>query len=311
MIYTMNGPIEKHQMGITFSHEHFKWEPDDGLTHALYYNHQYELSDLSERQTVIEPIVKDLRAAGVQTVVEASPPIGGQNLMLLKNLAHATGMQIIPSTGWNAFREMAELVGESYSDILARRWISDFEQGLDTIDGVLIRPGYIKLLMTRGELSTEDRALLKGAVKASNKTGMGIHCHILEAAQVEEILDYVEAEGLNMSRFLWAHADKESCLDTIALAVKKGIWIGIDLVQKESHKERLALLSELDQRNFLSRVLLSSDYDFYDMAKEHGVNHPCATLLTEFIPLVLASGMDEKKVWAMVRENPAAYYDIP
>lgn len=73
MIYTMNGPIEKHQMGITFSHEHFKWEPDDGLTHALYYNHQYELSDLSERQTVIEPIVKDLRLPVFKQLLKRHP----------------------------------------------------------------------------------------------------------------------------------------------------------------------------------------------------------------------------------------------
>lgn len=311
MIHTINGPIEKGQMGITMSHEHFKWENDDALAHALYYSHRYEMADISEGQVVIEPIVRDLLAAGVQTVVEASPPAGGQNLMLLRRLWQSTGMQIIPSTGQNALKEMTDLAGEPLSDILANRWIADFEQGLDTLEGVLIRPGYIKLLMDRGPLNPADRTLLKAAVAASQKTGMGIQCHILEAAQVLPILDYVEGEGLDMCRFLWSHADKESCLDTIDAAAQKGVWIGIDIVRKEYHQDRLALLMALDQRNLTKRVLLSSDYDFYEMGKEQGQSHPCGSLLTEFIPMALASGMDAKKVWSMVRENPAAFYDIP
>ncbi len=42
MIYTVNGPIEKDKMGITLSHEHFKWETDSSYAHKLYFDRDYD-----------------------------------------------------------------------------------------------------------------------------------------------------------------------------------------------------------------------------------------------------------------------------
>lgn len=96
-----------------------------------------------------------------------------------------------------------EVFPEGFSNQLANRWIKDFEQGLDTIDGIFIRPCYVKLLLDKGELSAVDREMLIAAVKASNVTGMPIHCNILEAKMVKEVI------GL----------------------IKNGIWVGIDCIR--------------------------------------------------------------------------------
>lgn len=40
-----------------------------------------------------------MHALGCETIVEASPPLGGQNLMLMQKLSKASGVNIIVNTG--------------------------------------------------------------------------------------------------------------------------------------------------------------------------------------------------------------------
>ncbi len=100
MIYTVRGPIMQDSLGMTLSHEHFKWEFDDDFAQGMYFNEDHN----KEVYKVLHPVMKDLKASGCQAVVEASPPVGGQNLKLLKALSESLDMHIIPCTGWNVLK---------------------------------------------------------------------------------------------------------------------------------------------------------------------------------------------------------------
>lgn len=116
---------------------------------SMYYLKQYEESYCEEIHMAIEPIVKALKEASCTAVVETSPPIGGQNVKLLKMLSDSTDMHIIPCTGWNIPKYLYDLFPKHFTEQMADHWIKDYKEGLDTIDGVCIRPGYIKLLLER------------------------------------------------------------------------------------------------------------------------------------------------------------------
>jgi phosphotriesterase-related protein len=310
MIYTVNGPITKEDMGITLGHEHFKWEEQDSVALSLYYNRDYSVTDVEKDFELLLPILSDLKTAGVSTVVEASPPAGGQNLLLLRKLSLATGIHVIPATGWNAPHEIYQLVGDGYAEILAKRWIHDFNYGLDTIDDVTIKPGYIKLLMPRGDIQKHDKALLKAAAIASKQTGMPIHCHILEANQVMGILDFMEELGLDLNKFLWAHADLEGNLEVIKATHQRGCWIGLDTIRRDVQQNRAELLLKLIQLGLDNRVMLSQDYEFYVEAVKDLQNHPCTSLLIEFVPLCEQIGVEQLKLKTILRNHPAEFYDI-
>ncbi len=310
MIHTVRGPIEAHEMGMTLGHEHFKWEFDDTVTHELYYNHNYDMTDLEADFKVLLPLMLQMKQSGVGTIVEASPPMGGQNVKLLHRLSEASGVQIVPCTGWNAFRHMHKLIGEAYADLLSRRWIEDFESGLDTVDGVCIRPGYIKILLEKGGVSAHDRAMLTGAVKASRATGMPIHCHILEGQYLDAVLDHVFHLGLSPNKFLWAHADRESEVAVIANVIRRGIWVGIDMIKKENHLARRELVKSLLESGVENRMILSQDYDFYEEMKAQPEGHPCTSLVEAFLPLCLEGAIDAGSLKKMMCENPAAFYSF-
>ncbi|HEX3021052.1 MAG TPA: hypothetical protein VHP81_01490 [Lachnospiraceae bacterium] len=310
MIYTARGPIHKSELGITLGHLHIKWDGDEYNSSSMYFDKKYQEEVIKEDLECILPILLDIKAKGGQSVVEASPPIGGENVKLLKVLSERADMHIIPCTGWNMIKQLYDVFPIYYEEQMANRWIKEFKEGLDTIDGIVIRPSYIKLLFDRGVLSKADRAMLIAAVKASKATGMPIHCHIMEAKMVYEVIQVMDAENADYNKFLWAHADMEGDKETIKRAAEKGIWIGMDNVRKGTSPEKFELLSYIISLGYGEKVLLSHDYDFYEEAKRLIKDHPCTVIFDEFIPYCSANGIDKQEMIRIMTENPANFYDI-
>lgn len=310
MIYTARGPIDKSELGVTLGHEHIKWEYDEFHANNMYFDKKYQEEGIQADLKYILPVMLDIRARGGKSVVEASPPIGGQNVRLLKELSERADMHIIPCTGWNMTKQLYDVFPLHFEEQLANRWIKDFNEGLDTVDGIVIRPGHIKLLLDKGELSNVDRAMLIAAVKASKETGMPIHCHILEAKMVHEVIAVLNTEKADYHKFLWAHADEEANRETVKLAAEKGMWIGIDNVRKGTSPEKHKLLKDVIALGYGHKVLLSQDYDFYSEAEKSIEDHPCTVIFDEFIPYCSVNGLDEQEIIRMMTENPANFYDV-
>jgi phosphotriesterase-related protein len=310
MIYTVRGPIPKSELGVTLGHEHIKWESDEFHANNMYFDKKYQEEDIHSDLECIMPILLDIKARGGKSIVETSPPIGGQNVRLSKELSERADMHIIPCTGWNLTKQLYEVFPMHFEEQLANRWIKDFKEGLDTIDGVIIRPGHIKLLLDRGVLSNVDKAMLIAAVKASKETGMPIHCHIMEAKMVHEVIAVLDKEHADFQKFLWAHADEEAHQETVKLAAEKGMWIGIDNIRKETSKEKFELLSYVRSIGYGHKVLLSQDYDFYSEAKKSVDDHPCTIIFDEFIHYCSVNGIDKLEIIRLMTENPSNFYDM-
>ena len=310
MIYTVCGKIEPKEMGVTLGHEHFKWEDDTDKALMRYAERITDSIEDTHSFEMIMPILEDVKRYGCQTIVETSPPIGGENMPLLYRLSKASGIHIIGNTGWNIEKTMFDPNDDSSVERLANRWISDFFEGMDTVDNHVIRPGFIKLLLDRGKLSEVDKAMLHAAMIASEKTGMPIHCHILEAEMVYDVAAILDGFGFDFNRFLWAHVDKESDLEVIEFAIKKGMWLGIDQIRVGTEEERCKLLMDVIDRGASETVLLSQDYDFYEEAVADTVNHPCAYLFKRFMPYCIQQGMKQNQLESILRENPSRFYDI-
>lgn len=310
MIHTVRGPIHKSELGVTLGHEHMKWEFDEYRANSMYFDKKYQEEDIHSDLKLIMPILLAIKEKGGRAVVEASPPIGGQNVQLLKELSVQADIHIIPCTGWNMTKQLYDVFPIHFEEQLANRWIKDFQEGLDTIDGIVIRPGYIKLLLDKGVLSKVDKAMLIAAVKTSKETGLPIHCHILEARMVPEVIQVLDAEHADYQKFLWAHTDKEGHKETIKLAAEKGMWLGMDIIRKGTSPERFELLRYIMSLGYGHKVLLSQDYDFYAEATKSLEEHPCTVIFDEFIPYCSAHGIERQEIIRMMTENPACFYDV-
>lgn len=231
-------------------------------------------------------------------------------MRMLKRLSDESGVHIIPNTGVSITKYAYEIFKVNFAEQMAARWISDFKDGMEVVDGVTNRPGYIKLLLDRGGISDVDRELLRAAVMASKETGLPIHCHVLESCYVHDVIALLEAEDADFSKFLWAHADEEGDFDVIETAVKKGMWFGFDMIKQGQHEEKAALLKQALDRGHERHIILSQDHDMYDEVDKLGAEARCASFFTEFLPLCIEQGVSEEVLERIVVENPGRFYDV-
>jgi len=310
MIYTVTGPMDRASMGMMLAHEHFNWEYDEDFASSMYFNRQYDELHNQKIAEKVMPIIKALKASGCDAIAEASPPLGGQNLKLLYELSKASEIKIIPCTGMNIPKYTYWVFKEVFETHLANRWVKDFEEGMDVIEGVIIRPGFIKMLFDRGKVSEVDKAMLRAAALASRETGLPIHCHVLEAKQMEEVLAILQEMKVPPHKFVWAHADKESNLDTILAVTQKGYWVGFDIIREGTYEERFNLLHHAFTEGYSHQILLSQDYDMgEESGKDNGVQRYCA-LFKEFIPYCIQHGLSMAEMEGLLIENPSRFYDF-
>lgn len=310
MIYTVTGPVDRASMGMMLAHEHFNWEYDEDFASNMYFNKQYDEQHNQQIAKKVLPIIKALKASGCDVIAEASPPLGGQNLKLLCELSKASEIKIIPCTGMNIPKYTYWVFEEVFEANLANRWIKDFEEGLDDIGGVKIKPGFIKLLFDGGKVSEVDKAMLRAAVLASRATGLPIHCHVLEAERMEEVMSILLEMKVPPHKFVWAHADHESNLETILAVTQSGFWVGFDTIREGTYEDRLNLLQHAFAHGYSHQVLLSQDYDMgEESGKDNGIKRYCA-LFNEFVPYCLQHGLSITQLESLLRENPSRFYDF-
>jgi len=310
MIYTVRGAIDKTQMGKTLAHEHFDWISDEDFAGRMYFDKQYDEAYNKKVFDKILPILSGLSASGCQTIVEASPPLGGQNLKLLYDLSQKTNVNIIPCTGMNITKYAHRIFQENFEEQLAKKWTQDFNEGLDVIDDVCIKPGFIKLLLDRGGVNAVDEAMLRAAAIACKATGMPIHCHVLEAEHMPRVIGILEEMEVPPHKFLWAHADHESDLETILKVVEVGYWVGFDAIREGTYEVRKQLIEHAIIHNYSHQVILSEDYDFVEESEKENVIERYCAFFNEFIPYCIENGIPQKVIESMFIDNPAGYYDI-
>ncbi len=275
----------------------------------MYYSGKYDETAVEESFQAILPVMTKLKALGIDSIVEASPPIGGQNIHLLHRLSKNSGIQIIPSTGWNVPKEIYELFPDRFVEQLSIRWTKDFERGLGTIKGCVIRPSYIKLLLDRGGLKVSDKKMLEAAIITSNRTGMGIHCHILEAEAVPAVLNLLKEKKMNMERFIWAHADYDADKTMVHKVLETGAFVGIDSVQEKHYEKCCDLLEWVIELGYEDKVFLSEDLDFYEESMAEG-DMRCGRLISKFLPYCISRGISSEILRYILTMNPSTFYNI-
>lgn len=306
MIHTVTGPIPKEALGPALSHEHIAW--DAGGDHGWYLRRQPGEGDLEPKLARLLPVFADLLAAGCRAVAEASPPEGGPDPRLLHALSTRSGITLLTNTGSflgaNVFpRHLADSI-----EAIAARWIQDFEEGLATVDGTIIRPGFLKVALNEGDMLPLQEKLLRAAARTSRATGLPIQCHIMEARTALQALAVLGQERCDPSRFLWAHACREADFGAMRTLGAEGVWLGFDLIRRDTYHACSKQILRLLEMGLGNRLLLSQDEDLYEQA---GPGHPCAGLFTGFLPYCVVQGLPLSTLHRLLTENPRDFFDTP
>lgn len=305
IIMTVNGPIQREQMGITLTHEHILVDfiGADSISNSRY-----------DRNIVLQkslPYLKQVKLLGCRTIIDCTPAYLGRDPLLLKSLSDSSGLNILTNTGYygaNNNKFIPEFAFSETADQIAGRWIQEWENG---IEGTGIKPGFIKIAVDRDSLSDFHRKLVTAAARTHLKTGLIIASHTGPALPAFGQLEILAREGVSPEAFIWVHALNEKDSSKILRAARMGAWISLDKLNDKNVGEHLNMIRILKENGLLNKVLISHDAGWYDPAKENGGPYRgYTTLFEKLVPALKNAHFTDKEINQILVINPGKAFEI-
>lgn len=301
-IQTIKGPVPIDDLGLILPHEHLFTDLRGPLAEG------YAQADPVTVGKVMKPYLEEAQRAGVTALVECSTVGVGRNMKVLQHLAELTPIHLIIPTG--VYREayippsLQRLNEQELADI----WIRELCQGIEDTD---VMAGFIKIAMSDDGPTKPEIRSLKAAAKASLATGAVIASHTANGDVARQQMDLLEAEGLDLSRFIWVHANLEPNTDNHAEAAARGAYVEFDAVGADWQDQEalLQVALKLIDAGYENRILLSHDAGWYDPSQPNGAPveggiRGFNTLVEDFIPNLVAKGISSDLITLLTHSNP-------
>ena len=296
IVHTVRGPVAANELGLTLPHEHIMVDFGGAATAG---KHRYQADNVIE---VMRPYLNDIRAQGVQTLMECSPNFLGRDVEIFRTLSEQTGLNIVTNTGLYNNQYLPDYAKARTVESLAEDWIAEFEDG---INGTEIKPGFIKTAVSE-QPNELDLKMIHTAAITHNATGLTIATHTCLADAAEKILAVLESHQVSPARWIFVHAHLEPDIQRLIELAKIGIWIELDGLGFGGDNEHLKRLLTLLEHGFEDQILLSQDAGWYNIGEENGGQiNPYTRLKGEFLPLAKKRGVDNAMIEQITRINPA------
>ena len=310
---TVLGPIPTAQLGVTLAHE-------QGVVDFLGAEKSAQLRhDRDEAFKTILPHFKNLAKLGCATLVECTPKYIGRDVILLKRLAEASGLNVITNTGYYGASDNKFLPKHAFTesaDQIAARWLAEWRDG---IDGSGIRPGFMKLGVGSGRLPEIHIKLVRAAARTHRQCGLPIAIHTGNGEAALDEIRIVEEEGVSPGALIWVHAQNDPGPVQIQ-AARRGAWVSLDgFGASASTRERYkGFLTALRRERLLDRALISHDH-FWSVEGEgpsgtlklHADSPaPFQSIFTTLLPDLRESGFTDSEIRQLTIANPGKAFAI-
>jgi phosphotriesterase-related protein len=164
----------------------------------------------------------------------------------------------------------------------------------------------MKIGVDESPLSAVDAKLVRAAAITHRETGLSIASHTGTGAAALEELDLLERAGVQLSAFIWVHAQSEQNDTFHARAARRGAWVEFDGITGTSVARHVELVGRMKDQGLLGRVLVSHDAGWYRVGEPGGGQfRSYDTVFTAFIPALKAAGFAETEIRQLLVSNPS------
>jgi phosphotriesterase-related protein len=318
VVNTVLGPIPPGETGVTSVHESLL---------SVLPGAQYGFDTRIDRAEVFDGLVGRLHAfreAGGGTIVDASGLDFGRDLPLYEALSAATGVHIVASTGLGP----EDMLGGYFltpqtnpptpwpAERFAELFEAEVSQGMVVPRLERRAPaGLIATAVNRVGMTETERSLVRGAARAARSSGAALSLRYGNDA-VRDV-NVALKECLPAERIVVRGLDRADIAGTgqVRSVAACGVYLAIDHVGSNGatgyidDAARVRLVADLIGSGFGNRILLSCSAT--GAAVGHpGIDIPFSYLLTDFVPMLSAAGIDDTAVRRMLVGNPAELLSV-
>lgn len=313
----MLGPVDSAQLGLTLMHEHIIL-----VNHEIEANYPGYWDPAVEIPKAVKKLT-DLKAQGVDTVVDLTVLGLGRNVELIRQIVEPTGINVIVATGAYYFDELPSFFRNrgpgSFHDgreLLDEFFTQDLERGIADTG---VKAGILKCVTdVRGVTPDVDR-VLRAIARVHRATGKPISTHT--HAETRRGLDQQRVfrdEGVDLSRVVIGHCGDTTDLDYLTALMDAGSYIGMDRFGLDIFlptPQRVATVAELVRRGYASRMVLSHDTSCFSMSYESPQRERKLPdwnyrfLLDSVVPMLRERGVGEDALEQMLVRNPRDIFE--
>lgn len=300
LLYTTLGPYRRDQLGLVLPHEHVFVDlrtPDQP---------GYAEAEAADVIALMAPEIAKAQALGVTALVECTTGGVGRRADIDLAVSQATGLPIVVPTG--NYREpwIPDWVAEASEAALEAWMVRELEERFDEAD---YRAAWIKISAGDDGITPLEARILRAAARAGARTGALIGSHTIRGRVVMDQLDIIEAEGYRADRFIAIHAQIEPDFGLNKAVAARGAWVEYDNIGQAPDGPLVERVLGMLEEGRRDQLLLSHDLGWYDPAQPGGgTPRPYTHLMTDFLPLLRAEGVDEATITRITHDNPFNAY---
>jgi phosphotriesterase-related protein len=286
------------------------------LAEGIIYGHEHLWLDLStphdpegklDQYDLIVGEMYELKALGVAAIIEQTCLGMGRDIRQLRAIQRATGIQIIPSSGYYHHAFHPPTIQHASVEQIMHAISDELTGGADGLD---VYP------LVLGEIGGSGPPLHKDEVKVFRAVGslandypvaVTTHAHLGGGGRDE--LDLLLAGRMSPERVLIGHQDLCPNLPDVLDLARRGAYIGFDTIGKTKYapdERRLAYIQAFIEEGLAERLILSCDISRNAYLRQNG-GQGYAYLLRTFVPMLEQAGIAQSMIHLFLNENPRRF----
>jgi phosphotriesterase-related protein len=309
---TVTGSLDVEDLGRVLMHEHVFV-----INHERLVNYPDSWDDAARTEQAVRKL-EDLKAAGIDTIVDLTVLGLGRDIERVRAVAERSPVRIIAATGFYTFTELpnylrfrgpGRLLGGE--EPMVDMFVRDIEEGIGDTG---VRAAVLKCATDAPGVTPDVERVLRSVAQAHLRTGVPISTHTDASTErgLEQQKIFAE-EGVDLGRVVIGHSGDTEDLDYLTRVIDNGSYLGMDrfgLDGRLSFERRVGVVAEMVRRGYAERMVLSHDASCHshnfpdDYRAEHLPNWRFTHISEDVLPALRAAGVGDADIDVMLVDNP-------
>ena len=318
LVNTVRAPIDTAGLGLTLMHEHVFV-----LSTEIMQNFPESWGDEDKRVDNAVARLNQLKAAGVDSIVDLTVIGLGRYIPRIQRIAAQTELNIIVATGVYTYNDVpmyfhyqgpgTELGGPEF---MTDMFVRDIEEGIADTG---VKAAILKCATDVQGVTPGVERVLRAVAQAHRQTGVPIstHTHARTERGLEQQRIFQE-EGVDLSRVIIGHSGDTTDIQYLEKLISNGSYLGMDRFGIDvllSFEDRVNTVARMCERGHAEKMVLSQDAScFMDALPEAVVpailpNWHYLHIQNDVVPALKKRGISDEQITTMLVDNPRDIFE--
>lgn len=321
-VETVRGPVDTADLGRTLMHEH---------VFVLSTEHLQNYGDAwwDEDERVQDAVDKlnELKAHGIDTIVDPTVWGLGRYIPRVQKVAEQTELNIIVATGLYTYDEIPHQYEHRgpglLVDLPVDPMVTDFRRDVeDSIAGTGVKAAFLKGVLEAKGLTPGVTRNLTAIAAVHRETGVPITIHTSSATYAgRALVELYTREGVDLTKVVVGHAGDSNDLDYLRELADAGCTLGMDRFGLDIYNptdSRVDTIVTLAEQGYADRMVLAHDASCYidyfpgearEALAAAAPNWNFTHISDDVLPMLSERGVTDAQLQQMLVDNPRRYFE--